>query len=64
VEVIKMRLFKKKVNIGRLAEDREKNVFSIAECHSGFVWLRGDRGLKQIGKSELKFYKEKKSRRN
>lgn len=53
-----VRLFKTKYNIGRIIKDSEGNRFKIDEAHSGFVWLRNDRGLKQIGKSELKYFKE------
>lgn len=49
-----------KQNIGRRVIDREGNEFIIDECHSGFVWLRGNRGLKQISKEDLKYYHEKK----
>ena len=52
------RLFKTKINIGRNVKDSEGNISWITEAHSGFVWLRNQRGLKQIGKEELKFYKE------
>lgn len=52
------RLFKSKHNIGRKFKDSEGNKFQLIEAHSGFVWLRNERGEKQIGKSELKHYKE------
>lgn len=51
-------LCRKCENIGRNFKDKEGNTFSIAECHSGFVWLRGLRGMKQIGTQELKYYTE------
>lgn len=53
------RLFKTKQNIDRMLRDIDNNLFRITEAHSGFVWLSSGRGMKQIGKEELKFYKEK-----
>ena len=57
------RLFKKKINIGRLFRDTEGNVFNLVEAHSGFIWLRGRRGLKQIPRSELRYYREVRRKR-
>ena len=56
------RLYKTTQNIGRKIKDKSGNTFVISEAHSGFVWLRNSRGMKQIGKNELKFYTEAKRR--
>lgn len=45
------------MSIGDIYKDSEGNHFKITEQHSGFIWLRNNKGdLKQIDKEELKFY--------
>ena len=52
------KLFKTKYNIDRIIKDSGNNRFRIVEAHSGFVWLSNGRGMKQISKDQLKFYKQ------
>lgn len=58
-----VKLYSDKGNIGRRIVDSEGNEFVIDECHSGFVWLRNTRGVKQISNDQLKYYREIKSRK-